>query len=95
MIARKDRWTKCPKDLEKRVKILVLNWILQHEGLRFSQDSLIHFHGGLELDKSRGPSILVPSGSGERMPVAWCAGSLYQVRLAYGGGGDLATGVHT
>ena len=23
----------------KRVKILVLNWILQHEGLRFSQDS--------------------------------------------------------
>ena len=54
----------------KRVKILVLNWILQHEGLRFSQDSLIHFHGGLELDKSRGPSILVSSGSGERMLVA-------------------------
>ena len=39
MIARKYRWTKCPKDLEKRVKILVLNWILQLEGLRFSQDS--------------------------------------------------------
>ena len=35
MIARKYRWTKCPKDLEKRVKILVLNWILQLEGLRF------------------------------------------------------------
>ena len=39
MITRKYRWTKCPKDLEERVKILVLNWILQHEGLRFSQDS--------------------------------------------------------
>ena len=34
MIARKYRWTKCPKDLEKKVKILVLNWVLQLEGLR-------------------------------------------------------------
>ena len=44
MIARKYRWTKCPKDLEKRVKILVLNWVLQLEGLRlFTRLVSLHF----------------------------------------------------
>ena len=84
MIARKYRWTKCPKDLEKRVKILVLNWVLQLEGLRlFTRLVSLHFCPCSSARGGRGRSAGVVAQN-PYIRSGWRAAE----------GGDLATGVH-